>query len=528
MSQFYDKASLVVVPSGYKAGTVYAQKPLTTDGQLAFTRTGDTATRVNSAGVIEKVRTNYARQSQSFATAAAWTATNGTLTNNAGTAPDGTNTASKIVATNTDPFCYQSITLTGPVVASCYLKAVGSAIGKSAEIRAGVSLTAFTLSGSWQRVFVTHTASGAHNYGLEVPNPGVIGDEVLLWGFQVEGGDIATPYIPTTTAAVSVGPVSNVPRLDYLGSTCPRLLLEPQRQNLVTFSESFDNAGWTKTNTTITANTAISPDGYQNADRAQLAAGALLFQSGLGSAGSNTLSVYAKATSGTSAKFRFFANGNTLLSSDQTATGEWQRFTFTYTFSAVTAGISVATTGADDVLFYGFQHEIGAYATSYIPTLSASATRGADAASKTGISSLIGQTEGVLFVDFTVDTISAQTNDPVLCYMKDGGVGERYVQLYSTGNLRYLENNGATIATITKTGLSVGRHKCAIAYANNDMVFYVDGVQIGTDTSGTPSGFSTFALQYYNAAYLGQQKVNQALLFKTRLTNAQLAELTTL
>jgi hypothetical protein len=175
------------------------------------------------------------------------------------------------------------------------------------------------------------------------------------------------------------------------------------------------------------------------------------------------------------------------------------------------------------------QHEVGAYATSYIPTPGASSvTRVADAASKTGISSLIGQTEGVLFVDFTVDTISAQTNDPVLCYMKDGGVGERYVQLYSTGNLRYLENNGAAIATITKTGLSVGRHKCAIAYANNDMVFYVDGVQIGTDTSGTPSGFSTFALQYYNAAYLGQQKVNQVLLFKTRLTNAQLAELTTL
>jgi hypothetical protein len=33
---FYDLASLVVVPSGYKASKVYAQKPQTTDGQLAF------------------------------------------------------------------------------------------------------------------------------------------------------------------------------------------------------------------------------------------------------------------------------------------------------------------------------------------------------------------------------------------------------------------------------------------------------------------------------------------------------------
>jgi hypothetical protein len=40
---FYDLASLVVVPSGYKSGKIYAQKPLTTDGQLTFTRSNDTA-----------------------------------------------------------------------------------------------------------------------------------------------------------------------------------------------------------------------------------------------------------------------------------------------------------------------------------------------------------------------------------------------------------------------------------------------------------------------------------------------------
>jgi len=171
---------------------------------------------------------------------------------------------------------------------------------------------------------------------------------------------------------------------------------------------------------------------------------------------------------------------------------------------------------------------MGSYATSYISTTSSSATRVADACYKTGISSLIGQTSGSVFFDFTVDTISAQTNDPVLWYMKDGGTGERYVELYSDGRLIYLEYNGATIATITKTGLTIGRHKCAIGYANDDMVFYVDGVQIGTDVSGTPSGFSTFGLQYYNATYSGQQKVNQAILFPTRLTNAELASLTTI
>jgi hypothetical protein len=112
--------------------------------------------------------------------------------------------------------------------------------------------------------------------------------------------------------------------------------------------------------------------------------------------------------------------------------------------------------------------------------------------------------------------------------MKDGGTGERYVQLFDNGNLRYIEFNGAVIADIIKSGLTVGRHKYAIAYANNDMTFYVDGVQIGTDTSGTPSGFSEFGLQYYNTEFYGQQKVNSSALWQTRLTNAQLAQLTTI
>jgi hypothetical protein len=187
-----------------------------------------------------------------------------------------------------------------------------------------------------------------------------------------------------------------------------------------------------------------------------------------------------------------------------------------------------STSLSADFLAYGYQLELGAYPTSYIPTLGTSVTRVADAASKTGISDLIGQTSGSVFFDFTVDTISAQTNDPVLWYMKDGAAGERYVELYDNGNLVYFDAGSATNATITKTGLTVGRHKCAIAYATNDFVFYVDGVQVGTDTSGTPNGFSTFALQYYTSVYVGKQKVNQAVIFKTRLSNTELAQLTTI
>ena len=75
---FYDLASLVVVPSGYKASKIYAQKPLTTDGQLSFSR-ASTATRVNSAGLIEKVRTNLALYSEDWTN---WTLFQATATAN--------------------------------------------------------------------------------------------------------------------------------------------------------------------------------------------------------------------------------------------------------------------------------------------------------------------------------------------------------------------------------------------------------------------------------------------------------------
>ena len=53
-----NQASLIQIPSGYKDGTLYSAKPINGDGDLDFTRSNDTATRINSDGIIEKVRTN--------------------------------------------------------------------------------------------------------------------------------------------------------------------------------------------------------------------------------------------------------------------------------------------------------------------------------------------------------------------------------------------------------------------------------------------------------------------------------------
>ena len=531
MSSFYEDASLVMIPSGYKTSKVYCAKPTDGTGDLTFTRSNDTATRVASNGLIEKVRTNRFTYSQNIANAAWETLTNGgtiTKTANAGTAPDGTNTASRlqVAGGGTYSLVYQdNVNPLGSVVVSGYFKRYG---GTNQTFRLfgdnGNALSStLTATDTWQRFSFVMTAAsaGADGIGADASNNAY---DILVWGMQLETGDIATDYIATTTAAVSVGPVANVPRLDYLNSTCPKLLLEPQRTNLYTFSEQLNQ--WTASSATVTANYAVSPDGYTNADRVQFSAGGLLYISGTGSAGENTLSVYAKATNGTSAKFRFFGNGNTTFSSDQTATGEWQRFTFTFTYSTATAGLKVATTGADDIIFYGFQHEIGAYATSYIPTLAASVTRGAEDATKTGISSLIGQTSGTIFVDCVPNMVgnifNTNQNNTNTIAINSFGNNRIQARIWASS---VLTNIAATPEYALGSNL-----KIALKYSSGDIKLFINGVlrASSTNTLTFNAAISTIFLNESTTSFsvVSAVRFNSLLIFKTVLTDAQCLELT--
>jgi hypothetical protein len=264
---FYTDASLVLIPSGIKDQKVYCAKPVDGSGDLVFSRSNDTATRVGSDGLIEKVRTNVLTYSQDLSNAAWKTATDGgtiTKTANAGTAPDGTNTASRVQVAGggTYSLVYQdSVNPLGIVVISGYFKRYGGTnqtfrlFGDNGSALSGT----LTATDTWQRFsFVMNASStGADGLAADASNNAY---DILVWGMQLETGDIATDYIATTTAAVSVGPVANLPRLDYLGSSCPSLLLEPQRTNLATYSEQANQ--YTKIEATIGSNVLTSPDGY--------------------------------------------------------------------------------------------------------------------------------------------------------------------------------------------------------------------------------------------------------------------------
>jgi len=175
---------------------------------------------------------------------------------------------------------------------------------------------------------------------------------------------------------------------------------------------------------------------------------------------------------------------------------------------------------------------MGSYATSYISTTSSSATRVADACYKTGISSLIGQSEGTVFADFNITGFESNYASAISI---NDGVPNNYVWLtiFANGNLRGEVWNGSIQASITYSGAVVGgRYKMAFGYKTNDFALYVNGTLVGTDTSGATFSGTTLNRIDNNLAGVApnnvSQSTNQVALFKTRLTNAELASLTTI
>jgi hypothetical protein len=166
-----------------------------------------------------------------------------------------------------------------------------------------------------------------------------------------------------------------------------------------------------------------------------------------------------------------------------------------------------------------------AYATSYIPTLGAAVTRVADAASKTGISSLIGQTEGTLFVE--IDLKNAPINDSYV-FLRNAGVTNYLGLRIQAANLRFESVDSGVLQTAINYTINTAQTvKVAMAYKLNDFVMYVNGTQVGTDTSATVPTCDILDLNF-NAPTANAFGIAQSLLFKTRLTNSQLAELTSL
>jgi len=361
---------------------------------------------------------------------------------------------------------------------------------------------------------------------------------------------------------------SNVPRIDYTGGGCPSILLEPQRTNIVLRSEEFDNnTSFQKNLSEVSANTTTAPDGTLTADT----------WTGDGTSGVHYLAQTVSATSGVAYTQSVFAKkgtnnflqilgtgaiydanswanfdlengvvGTVGISATATITdfgNGWYRCTMTATATATTSGngfllwlITSATSArvetnslATSVHLWGAQVEAGAYPTSYIPTTTATVTRNADAISKTGISDLIGQTEGVLFVES-----AALFNDLTsrAISISDGSSNNRIFIWYNN-----ISNNITTIVTVAGVSQTSINHvladetdfaKIAIRYEASDVSLWVNGINRGTVNISIPTVLTKLAFDSGAGVSPFYGKAKQVQLYKTYLSNDEMAALTTL
>jgi hypothetical protein len=203
-----------------------------------------------------------------------------------------------------------------------------------------------------------------------------------------------------------------------------------------------------------------------------------------------------------------------------------------YLVTSATAARKEASTLNTSVFLWGAQLEAGSYATSYIPTTTASVTRNADQVYKTGISSLINSTEGVLYAE-----IAALSNDLTnrLLSLSDGTSTNRiflgFNSLSNSIRFRVQVNNvyqaeDNFIVADTTQYLKIG-----FKFKENDFALWINGVEVLVDNSGSTFSSNTLNTLSFDSGAGGSEffgKCKNLMVFPTALSDDELATLTTI
>ena len=444
LTTLYDEASLWMTPSSASDGKLYSQLPTDGSGDFTFSRGSNlAATRVDVNGLIEKGYENTLLGSNDWAQSdSQYEITGGEV------GYDGTNDAWLVNKLAAAYFSKDALVLTGVHTISFYAKAgsldrifvfiSGDAArfdltNATAVIAGGnpVSQNIELVSGTtdWYRCSIVVNKTSTQNFLIKPQNSSNqdVTGTIYIQDAQLNQGLVAYPYLETTTAPVAGGVLENEPRLDYSGgASCPSLLLEPQRSNLITQSEYFNSYSKVTSDATavpvVADNYAISPEGLQNAARVVVTkpstdndyaiireAKSIAKTSG----DKMSQSVYLKATDASQIGkiVDIYAyDGSYLSVTNHTLTSEWERVEAIHTASVGTsntemvigkarayAGGTTLANMATDFLVYGHQFENGSsYPTSYIPTYGTSQTRSYDSLSKYDFTDSLSKT---LFIE---------------------------------------------------------------------------------------------------------------------------------
>jgi hypothetical protein len=568
-----------------------------------------------------KAEENILLWSQEFQQTSVWVQSGVTVTANSSTAPDGTTTADKIIPTavsGTFKELQQNFTVTSGLTYaySVFVKADGYnfvqllatnaqfgtfainydlSTGIETQFSAGTSTVISrginSAGNGWYRINVVCTAigSGSGRFGFDIipastsargvtwTGDGVSG--VLGWGAQLEQRAAVTAYTVTTTQPITnyqpvlLTAAAGTARFDFnpVSGESLGLMKESESTNLVLRSEEFDNAYWTKLNTTISANTIVAPDGTLTGDKIIANSGNSVkyIDRAITTVASTTYSwsVYLKAGEYTSAVVYFISGttpfenctvtvdlltgtltggagnaGATYVGSTSTNVGNgWWRISLTGSIGTKTnmlvrvyPNIISTFTGNDwsGLYLWGAQLEAATNASSYIPTTATEVIRLRDDISMTGtnFSSWFNNAQGTMLLDIIKpNTEPSNRFSAALFTSTTNYIGLDYGVNPSQAGVGYWRSSG-TITTVAAPAVDMtGGGKYILTYTANDLTITAQGASVasavpatviptmGQLNLGTQTGstFERTLIYFRKVAY-----------YDVRLPNAQLQSLT--
>ena len=580
-SNFFDKASLVMVPDAPFDGTLPSVKPFDRSGDFTFSRGSNlAATRVDPDGNIEKGRENLILQSNQFDTT--WLQYQGGTVTSGQSDKDGGKKAWKLNVVDNQSFSglYQSISGSGVCTMSIFAKAgtldrLGIVNMSGSGFAAWFDLSSGTIgtqnssnidakieavgSDGWYRVSITQTLTSGDYFQLK-PSDGETtpsGEDgyIYIMNAQAEYGLVATDYLETKTTTKKAGVLEDEPRIDFTDSDNPALLLEPQRTNLVTNSEYF--GGNTLSNATIETNSTTSPEGVKNASTLEANGNGVSYIQFTTSAptGDKVVSVFAKEDDNSFIQILNTADGNLFanfdlsdgsvgtIGSGTTASIEdygngWYR--------CICVWDSAETINAYDRIYmvdtdsrgYGHSHtfssgtgvflwgaQIGnnvSYPTSYIPTYGASVTRSSEYGTASNPDDFTTNSCTMLL---EVDLPQGREGAAGFASLIAGSTSVGWKGNYTPSPIVQLNGNG-TISDSSTFSLSTGVHKLLFKWHNGTAEIFIDGVKKSSTITDSAAPTSFTSTKVDGGGYRIFQK--QLVIFPTALTDSECIALTTI
>ncbi|MFA6109945.1 MAG: LamG domain-containing protein [Candidatus Latescibacterota bacterium] len=445
-----------------------------------------------------------------------------------------------------------------------------------------------TTTSNWKRFKWTITVTNTETVFVYLSNSCAYVGSILAWGYQVENvtgqaNQNPSEYLSTNVKTSAPYHGANVDGVKYfttyngnttasnvvteaVGAAIPDATLhgyvaEGARTNLVLQSGAFDNASWLKSNVTATADATVAPSGASTADTLteNTSANVVHFVSPsnyTGSAQTMSYSFYAKANGIT--RLEIISSSDVLGIGFNLTTGtvvpgtyvagqgtgtivnvgnDWYRCTFTWAYTGVATslrivlhnGTSVTYTGdgTSGIYLWGAQLEAGSFASSYIPTTTASVTRNADVLRYP----LLGSNQGgSMYFESNLTNKSIGGFEGFLSWSSATDLTNYFGIVHHSNTKLYLANavGGVSQGSVGfGANYTNGSRKVAVSFKTDSLKYYESGALIQTDTSATiPTNLALVSVGMRSDSVQLYGAIRNVRLWKKALSDGQLTELT--